>query len=137
MGKYAKYQRKSPEKRGMHPIWRGIGCILIIVVPLLAFGMMLVLVPPITATGKVPYQLLGRVHFPEWAFKVQTVAVIASYISSIDNLWMNIITFFVMLLILTGVTSLLYSMIYTLVGPARYSEMDAPPPKYKGKVYKR
>ncbi|MBE3037619.1 MAG: hypothetical protein IMZ62_02235 [Chloroflexi bacterium] len=137
MGKYAKYQRKSPEKKGMHPIWRGIGCILIIVIPLLAFGMMLVFVPPIIATGKVPYQLLGHVHFPEWAFKVRIVADISSFISSIDNLWMNIITFFVMLLILTAVASLLYSMIYTLVGPARYSELDAPPPKYKGKVYKR
>jgi hypothetical protein len=137
MGKYAKYQRKPPKKRGLHPIWRGIGCILIIIVPLLAFGMMLVSVPPIIATGKVPYQLLGRVHFPDWAFKVRIVAGIASYISSIDNLWMNIITFFVMLLLLTAVASLLYSLIYTLVGPARYSAQDAPPPKYKAKKYTR
>jgi len=121
----------------MNPIWRGIGCILIVVVPLLAYGMMLVFVPPIIATGKVPYQLLGHVQFPEWAFKVRIVADIASYISSIDNLWMNIITFFVMLLILTAVASLLYSMIYALIGPARYSELDAPPTKYKGKKYTR
>ncbi|HEX7541008.1 MAG TPA: hypothetical protein VF352_02660 [Anaerolineales bacterium] len=137
MGKYAKYQRKSPEKKGMHPIWRSIGCILIVVVPLLAFGMMVVFVPTIIATGKVPYQLLGRVHFPDWAYKTRIVADITSYISSIDNLWLNIITFFVMLLILTSVASLLYSLIYTLVGPARYTAQDAPPSKYKAKVYKR
>jgi hypothetical protein len=137
MGKYAKYQRKSVEKRGMNPIWRGIGCILIIIVPLMAFGLMVVFTPSIISTGKVPYQLLGHVHFPDWAFKLRITADIASYISSIDNLWMNIITFFVMLLILTAVTSLLYSMIYTLVGPARYSAQDAPPPKYKGKKYTR
>lgn len=121
----------------MNPIWRGIGCILIIVVPLMAYGLMLVFVPPIIATGKVPNQLLGYVHFPAWAFKVPIVASIASFISSINNLWINIITFFVMLMILTTVASLLYSMIYTVVGPPRYSAQDAPPPKYKPKVYKR
>jgi hypothetical protein len=121
----------------MHPIWRGIGCILIIVVPLLAFVLTVVFIPTIIATGKVPNQLLGHVHFPDWAFKVRIVADIAGYISSLDNLWLNIITFFVVLLILTGVASLLYSLIYTLVGPARYSALDAPPTKYKAKVYKR
>ncbi len=137
MGKYARYQRKSSGRKEIQPIWRGIGCILIIVVPLLAFGMTWAFVPPIIATGKVPYQLLGRVQFPEWVFRVRIVAYIASYIGSIDNLWMNVITFLVMLLILTAVSSLLYSMIYALVGPARYSEHDAPPTKYKGKKYTR
>jgi hypothetical protein len=137
MTKYAKYQRKSAEKKGMNPIWRGIGCILIVIVPLLAYGMMLIFSPLIIATGKVPYQLLGYVQLPEWAFKVRIVADVALFIGSINNLWMNSITFFVMLLILTGVASLLYSMIYSVVGPARYTELDAPPTKYKGKVYKR
>ena len=137
MGKYEKYHRKSPEKRRMNPIWRGIGCILIIVVPLLAYWMMLVSVPLIIATGKIPYQLLGHVHFHEWVFKLRITTLIASFISNINNLWINIIMFFVMLLILTSVASLLYSMIYALIGPARYSELDAPPSKYKPKVYKR
>jgi hypothetical protein len=137
MAKYSKYQRKSPEKKGRNPIWRGIGCILIIVVPLLSYGLMLVFVPLIVATGKVPYQLVRPVHFPDWVFKAQIVAGIASSISSINNLWVKIIIFFVTLLIVTGVASLLYSMIYSVVGPPRYSEMDAPPPKYKGKKYTR
>jgi hypothetical protein len=137
MGKYLKFRSKSPEKKGMHPIWRGIGCILIIVVPLLAFWMMSIFVPLIIATGKIPYQLLGPVHFPERAFKIQIVAGIARFISSFDNLWVNIIMFFVILLILTAVFSLLYSAIYTIVGPTRYTELDAPPTKYKGKKYTR
>jgi uncharacterized membrane protein YuzA (DUF378 family) len=137
MGKYAKYQRKAPVKRGLHPIWRGIGCILIIVVPLIAYGLMVLVVPSIIATGKVPYQLLGYVHFPIWVFKVRILADIAIFIGSINHLWLNIITFFVIVLILTGVASLLYAMFYSLVGPARYSALDAPPSKYKAKVYKR
>jgi len=137
MAKYAKYRIKSAEKKGMNPLWRGIGCILIVIVPLMAYGLMLVFVPPLIATGKVPNQLLGYVQFPDWAYKFRAVAGIAGFIGSINNLWMNILTWFVMLLILIAVASLLYSMIYSLVGPARYSELDAPPAKYKAKVYKR
>jgi hypothetical protein len=137
MTKYSKYQRKSSEKKGMNPIWRGIGCILIIIVPLLAFGLMVLIVPPIIATGKVPYQLLGYVHFPDWILKLRILADITAFIGSINNLWLNIITFFVIVLILTTVASLLYSVIYAAVGPARYTALDAPPSKHKVKVYKR
>jgi len=137
MGKYTRFQRKAPGKKSLNPIWRGIGCILIIVVPLLAFWMMVVLVPSIIATGKVPYQLVGRVHFPEWAFKFKIVGLVATFISSLDNLWISIITFFVILVILTGFVSLPYAILYSLVGPARYTEMDAPPTKHKVKKYTR
>ena len=137
MGKYAKFHRKSPVKRGMNPIWRGIGCILIVIVPLLAYGLMVLVSPLIIATGKVPYQLLGYVHLPEWVFRVRILAGIALFFTSISNLWMNIITFFVMVLILTGVTSLLYALAFALIGPARYTSLDAPPSKYKAKKYTR
>ena len=137
MGKYTKYHIKAHDKRGLKPIWRGIGCILLIIAPLLAYGMMLAFSPSIIATGKVPYQLLGHAQFPEWFFRVRIGADFASYLSSIDNLWINIITFFVMLLTLIGAFSLLYTLIHALVGPARYTDLDAPPSKYKGKKYTR
>jgi hypothetical protein len=137
MSKYMKYRVKQIEKQEMNPVWRGIGCILIVVVPLLAFGLMVLLVPLLVATGKVPYQLIGYLHFPDWAYKVIIISSIARFFGSIQNLWLNIITFFVMVLILTTVASLLYSWIYSVVGPARYTALDAPPPKHKGKDYKR
>ncbi len=137
MAKYAKFQKMAPEKKHANPIWRGIGCILIIVVPLLSYGLMLIFSPLIIATGKVPYQLLGHPHFPEWVFKSQISTMVASYISSINNLWANIIIFLVMALILTTLASLFYSAIYAIVGPARYTELDAPPTKYKPKKYTR
>ncbi len=137
MSKYTKYRVKQEEKKGMNPIWRGIGCILIVAVPVLSFGLMVLFVPPIMATGKVPYQLVGHVQFPTWAYQVAFTADIARFFSNINNLWLNIITFFVMAMILTTVSSLLYSWIYSLVGPARYTALDAPPPKHQGRQYKR
>ena len=137
MSKYMKYQHASPRKKEMHPIWRGIGCILIVIIPLMAFGLMLVIAPAIIKTGLVPYQLLGYVHFPVWAFRFHITSVIAIFIGSLNNLWFNIIVFFVMLLILAGITSLLYSALYQVVGPARYTPLDAPPSKFKSKKYTR
>jgi hypothetical protein len=137
MAKFAKFQQKSPAKRGLHPIWRGIGCILIVVVPLVAYWLTVLSVPSIIATGKVPYALLGRIQFANWTYHTPFIGTIASYIYSINNLWLNIITFFVMVMLLTGVASLLYTMFYSLVGPARYNELDAPPTKHKAKRYTR
>ena len=137
MSKYMKYQHASPRKKEMHPIWRGIGCILLVIIPLMAFGLMLVIAPAIIRTGLVPHQLLGYVHFPVWAFRFHITSVIAIFIGSLNNLWFNIIVFFVMLLILAGITSLLYSALYQVVGPVRYTPLDAPPSKYKSKKYTR
>jgi hypothetical protein len=137
MSKYAKYRIRQVPKQGMNPVWRGIGCILLVVVPLLAFGLMELLVPVLIKTGKVPYQLVGYVHFPDWAYKVMIISSIARFIGSLNNLWLNIITFFVIVLLLTTIASLLYTWIYSLVGPAQYTKLDAPPSKHKAKAYKR
>jgi hypothetical protein len=42
MTKYSKYQeipQENPSKKPLHPIWRGIGCALMIFIPLLSYGL--------------------------------------------------------------------------------------------------
>jgi hypothetical protein len=137
MSKYVKYRIKPKPKKELNPVWRGIGCILLVVVPLMAFGLMLLVVPALVASGKVPWQLTGYVRFPEWAYRVMIIREIALFIGSFKDLWVNIIIFWIIVLLLTTVASLLYAWIYSLVGPARYTALDAPPPKHRGKTYKR
>jgi hypothetical protein len=137
MDKYGRFHQKTRGKKRLNPIWRGIGCLLIVAVPVVAYGLMDFAIPLIIATGKVPYQLLGRVYFPNWTLKIPVLWNVTSFISSVDNLWLKIITFIVIMLLLTGVSSLLYSMAYAIVGPARYSAVDAPPTKGKVKKYTR
>jgi hypothetical protein len=137
IGKYSRFSSKPMEKKELNPIWRGIGCILIVVVPLLSYGLMLLSVPAIIATGKVPPQLMGQVNFPDWAYRTLVISGFTIFIHSLHNLWLNLIVFFVMALILTAIASLLYSMLYSLIGPARYTEVDAPPSKYKARKYTR
>ena len=137
MGKYAKFQRKSQPKREINPIWRGIGCLLFVIVPLMAYGLMLIVSPLIIKTGLVPYQMLGYVHFPVWAFKFQITSTVALFIGSLKDLWLNLAVFFLMVLILAVIISFSYTLLYQAIGPARYTAVDAPPSRHKAKVYKR
>ena len=43
----------------------------------------------------------------------------------------------VFIVILGGIFSLVYAVMYRAVAPSRYGPMDAPPPKVKIKKYKR
>ena len=137
MAKYRKYERKSAPKPGTNPLWRGVGCILIVVVPLISYGLMTVVNPLLMASGLVPVEITGYVKFPDWSLRSPFLSGITSFIGGIDNLWLKLIVFFVILLLLTTISSMVYSMIYQLVGPPRYSERDAPPSKQKAKAYKR
>ena len=137
MGKYAKYQRKSEKKAGMNPIWRGIGCILMVIVPVISYVMMVIFTPVIKATNLVPNELLGYVKFPAWVLKSPILSDVTFFIGGINDLWFKLIAFFVILLLLTTIFSLLYTMVFQLVGPPRYTDKDAPPSKYKAKEYKR
>ncbi len=138
MAKYAKYERKTNRtKKAMNPIWRGIGCIMIFVVPLMAYGLAVLFVPAIEASGLLPHELFRRVILPEWTYTTPVIGPAASFISSIDNLWGMIMFFFIFLLVLSGVFSMLYAGIYQIVGPQQYSPLDAEPTKYKAKHYKR
>ncbi len=99
MGKYSKYRRKSEQRPGTHPIWRGIGCILIVVVPLISYALTVIFIPTILATGLVPYQLVGHVQFPDWVYRAPVLGNLAIFIGGIDNLWLKLIGFFVILLV--------------------------------------
>jgi hypothetical protein len=137
MGKYQRYSIAPRLPHELKPIWRGIGCILIVVVPLMAYGLTALLTQPIIATGLVPYQLLGYVQFPVWVFKYKISQTFAAFFGSFNHLWLSIIIFFVLVIILAGIISLTYTWLYQNIGPARYTPVDAPPSKHKAKRYTR
>ena len=108
-----------------------------VALPLITFELTLLSIPPLVVTGLVPFQLLGQVNFPAWVFKAPGLSDVANFIRGIDNLWLGVILFFIILLLLTGISSLIYVSVLQVIGPPRYSEIDAPPTSYKAKVYKR
>ncbi len=137
MGKYSKYQRKSPPRREMSPIWRGIGCLLIIIVPAVAYGLTYLVLQETKRLNWVPAELLGYIQFPKWVWGLPVLDPVARFLGSLQDVWAFLILYIVLLLILIGLISLAYSLIYKIIGPPRYSELDAPPANKKAKDYTR
>jgi hypothetical protein len=132
MGKYSKYQLpkiKPPPK--VHPIWRGIGCMLWILIPLISYASAVLLVGSLSSRGMLPAGLLGHVRFADWAWKSAVLFPLARFVYSLTNLWAVLIFFLVLLIIMTGVFTTLYSLMYRYFGPPRYTPLDAPQAKYK------
>ena len=134
---YNKFKYERKEKPLPSPIWRGIGCILMVALPLITFGLTVLVTPPIAATNMVPLSLLGHINFSAWVFHTPILSDAAIFLRGIDNLWLGVIVFFIILILLIGLTSLFYVAVLQTIGPPRYSEKDAPPPKYKAKPYRR
>ena len=137
MSRYDKFTQKSKPKPERNPIWRGIGCILMVIVPLITCALTTLAMPTLVATGLVPLQLLGHITFPDWVHRSVFLGDIASFIGGINNLWLGVLVFFIILLLLTGIFSLIYVMILQVIGPSQYGETDAAPSRYKAKKYTR
>jgi hypothetical protein len=137
MGRYDKFAHKSKPRPERNPIWRGIGCILMVIVPLITYALTVILDPVLIKTGLVPPQMRTPIHFPNWVARTVILKDIASFLGGIKDLWLGILVFIVLLIVITGVVSIIYVSILQVIGPARYGETDAPPTKYKAKVYKR
>lgn len=139
MGKYAKYQNpRGPAIEPVHPVWRGIGCLLMLLAPVISLSGALVIVDYGLANNwPIPYELLGRVQFPDWVWKVNVLRDIAQMINNIEHLYAIIAFFILLLALVSGIVSVIYSLFFKTFAPPRYSPMDAPPSRRKTKRYKR
>lgn len=133
MGKYSKYQKQPTDyKKVTHPIWRGIGCLMAIVLPVLSYLSAIEYVKVGVVNGwPIPYGLLGFVKFPDWVWKVPVLNNILRPISTFHNFYAILFFTAVFLILISGVLSLFYSIMYRVVGPPVLSPVDAPPIKNK------
>jgi hypothetical protein len=85
----------------------------------------------VKATGKLPYELFQPIRFPDWVLRMKILRDVAYFITTIDNFWALLIFFFIALIVLAGLFSFLYTLVYQQIGPPRYSVLDAPPSSHK------
>lgn len=139
MGKYERYNRRPepPRSQRIHPIWRGIGCLIILILPPLAFALAALILPLMKEQGWLPYSLLGPPRLPAFLWRFPVVIQAIAPILGIQDLYALILLTLVMLAALTAVISFIYAVVYALVGPPRYSPVDAPPPRWRIKKYRR
>lgn len=118
MAKYRQYDRGSAVKKApweIHPIWRGIGCMLMIIIPIMAYaGAALLVEANFTQRWvPVPYELAKTVSLP--------------MIGAVPNLYAILIVTAILSLFGFGLMTFLFSLFYRMVGPPRYGPLDMPP----------
>ncbi|NOY98990.1 MAG: hypothetical protein GXP40_07285 [Chloroflexi bacterium] len=139
MGRYGQYQRAVPKKpKNLHPAWRGIGCLIGLILPVISYAGAAVLLTNDAVKKQVPWQLLGPPSLPPFLWEyIPAIRPALSTIYGWTDLEATLVLAFVLLVILGSVVSLVYAMMYRVVGPPRYGPRDMPPPRRKIKKYKR
>ncbi|MFZ5881061.1 MAG: hypothetical protein ACOY0R_16965 [Chloroflexota bacterium] len=123
-------QRAAP--KGPHPIWNGLGCLMMIVIPVMSLGISMVALD--FALGQkwpVPYMLLGYPRFPDLFYSTKGLANIFVYLRGIEHLYAYITLTALISILLGGFIAVLYALIYRYVGPSKYGPTDSPPIKLK------
>jgi hypothetical protein len=139
MAKYQSYQKQKELPRNeVHPVWRGIGCIIMLILPVISWAAAQLLLE-FGKAQKWPFlwELSEVIRFPDWVYQVPGILVAANYISSVPYLKALLIFFFLVLIALSGIFAVLNAVLYRLVGPPRYTALDAPAPRVKVKRYTR
>jgi hypothetical protein len=142
MGKYTSYKKaEAPIKRGqIHPVMRGIGCILLAVIPLLSYGSAMLLVNYGVSKGwPIPPNWLGYPSVQPMLWKLQGLTPILQAYQGQTNLIANLVFAIAIAVVTFGFLSILYGFLYKFMGPSQYGPTDAPPIRIKGGVkrYKR
>jgi len=122
----------------IHPVWRGIGCLLILVIPTMSYILAALTVQlAVDQNWPMPYQLMGYPVMPVLLWKDAGLVPILLFIQSQNNLYAILAITLIYILFLSTLSSFGYALVYRYVGPSRYGPLDAPPPKVKVKAYKR
>ena len=140
MGKYSTHARQAPKReRGVvHPVMRGIGCIMIVIVPILAYGIAVLLVNyGVGQAWPIPPGWLGTPAFHPLLWRFQGIAYVLRFLETQPNLMANLVFALAITVVVFGVMSTIYGYIYTIFGPPRYGPTDAPPERIKVKKYTR
>ena len=104
---------RSLRDSSVHPIWRGIGCILLILVPIITFAGAKLFVQanikqrwidiPQEMNGSFSVPVVGRVLFADLA------------------VWI------ILIVIGFGILTVIYALFYRLLGPSRHGPLESPP----------
>lgn len=140
MGKYTSVRKSAPPPRNreVHPLMRGIGCIMMVIVPILAYGTAVLLVNYGVGRGwPIPPNWLGTPTFPPLLMRLQGLNTALTFLQAQNNLIANLVFAVAITVVIGGIMSVIYGYIYTLFGPPQYGPTDAPPERIKVKKYTR
>ncbi len=139
MGNY-RFTDDSNDKKQLPVVQRGIGCTLIILLPIFSYvaAIELLGIPDVRRFFyRISPALFGAPNIPSLFWEVKAIKPFLRIVSSWTNLEANLLLGVVILILLSGIFTVIYSFAYRAVAPSRYGGHDAPPSKHKPKKYSR
>ncbi len=118
MGRYDRTAHQNErEGKVIHPIWRGIGCVLLILIPVMSYA------------GAV--ELVKANYRNNWMVVPVDLAqtVVIPYIGAISHLYAYLALGVVLMVMGFGILTIIYSIMNATMGPPKYGPTDAPPPR--------
>lgn len=139
MGNY-RFAETPGNQKGLPAGWRGIGCLLMILLPIASYlaAIELLKIDTIrTFFYRVNPALFGPPSLHPILWKLKTITPFLNLVYSWNNLEVNLIFGLVILIALSGIVSVIYAFMFRAVRPSPYGPLDAPPSKHKPKKYVR
>jgi hypothetical protein len=140
MTKYtvASANRATNVQPQVNPIWRGVGCIMMVVVPAISFLLGVLTVNLAVAQDwPMPYQLMGYPVMPTVLMKADFLVPLLVFLQAQQNLYAILLLTVAYIVVIGAIVTYVYSVIYQYVGPPRYGPLDAEPVNRRVKRYKR
>ena len=134
MGKYTTHTPEKPKKsKEPHEIWRGLGCLMMIIIPAISIAASALTVDYLSSPGIkiIPRQLLGKPRLPDFVYRSDGLLTILTPITKVEDFYAIAVVSIFYMLIIGGVISVIYAAVYSAVGPSRYGPTDVPPLKVK------
>ncbi len=124
--KYEKEQVKRPWK--VHPVWRGIGCFMAILIPIMAWAGATVLIDNetlFTTPESIKQPIIFR--FTQYKLVNEVFQWLNTNLGGRGLTYAQVIYWLVLMLVGFLLMVILYGFFYRLIGPPKYGPLDSPP----------
>jgi hypothetical protein len=129
MGRFNQYEQNSKntsQSKKVHPIWQGIGCLMLIAIPILSYA----------GADLLVRENMTRQWLPAPRELMQTVTIPVVGIT-VAHLFANLLIAFLLALCGFTLLTMLYAALYSAVGPSRYGPLDAHPDEFRERKRRR
>ena len=131
-GQYSPPGQSKSRYEETHYIWRGIGCLMAIIIPAMSIAAAIETVNyGLENRWPIPYQLLQPMRLPSIFYSTEGLRTIFNPLSAIPHLYAIVAIGLIYMVFASGLISVVYAAVYRMVGPSQYGPTDAPPTKFK------
>jgi len=130
-------EKESVVRNTVNPYMRGIGCLLMLIVPVFSYGVGYYLADQHIGIGLLPTEWYGFITVPPALANFRGLSFIANFLATQPHFMATLAFTVVTIVVVGGIVSIIFGYMYSIFAPSKYGPMDVPPPRVSTKKYKR